>query len=225
MLGAGQLSSPSENTLHKILQTHYWPLCRTNRWAEYQKGMNNQHGNSKKINKIYITHLSALTLQLRSCFDTVVRYFEVIKLLLLLLNELRSLFHDLSGDVKVDGRPAMSQESVVVFLLRDGGAMRVPGPKVAAGALEELQKVLLDRRLPTGQLLLFVRPPPLENTGHVPRQFLPDLPVQTAVKNGIGGEAEIADPGDHVFKLSQGCGRGGYDGRVQVEREVGEPTA
>ncbi|TNN82931.1 hypothetical protein EYF80_006888 [Liparis tanakae] len=97
--------------------------------------------------------------------------------------------------------------------------------KIASGALEELHKVLLDRGLTAGQLLSFAGPSPLKEASQVAAQLLANLPVQAAVEERVGGEAEIANPRDHIFQLGQRGGRGRHRGRVEMEGEIRQPAA
>lgn len=98
--------------------------------------------------------------------------------------------------------------------------MRVLRVQVTAGALQELKEVLLDGPFAAGQPLLRLPSRPPKQTRQMLPQLLPDLSVEAAVEEGVGGEAEVADPGDHLLR---GRERGRWSGgqrRVQVEGKV-----
>lgn len=146
------------------------------------------------------------------------------------LNELWSLLCNLSWDTEINWywlcwlRGLRLSHGAAGFPLRTGGAVGVLRIKVAASTLKKLKEILLYWPFTTGQSVLHLNARSTKQARQMLAQLLPDLSVKTAVEEGIGGEAEVADPGDHLFQRGQ-CGwRAGSQCWVQVERKVGQPA-
>lgn len=78
--------------------------------------------------------------------------------------------------------------------------MRVLRIQVAASALKKLKEVLLYGSFAAGQSVLHLNACSTKQTRQMLAQLLPDLSVETAIEEGVGGEAEVANPGDHLLQ-------------------------
>lgn len=151
---------------------------------------------------------------------------------LFILSELRRLLCNLSGNTEINWQRLselcwlrLSHWTAGSAPFGTGGAVGVLSVYIAAGALQELKEVLLDGSLAARQPLLDLHAGTAEQTGQVLPQLLANLPVEAAVEEGVGGEAEVADPGDRLLQGGQGGRRAGRQCRVQVEGEVRQPAA
>ena len=122
------------------------------------------------------------------------------------LNKLRSLLCNLSWDTKIN-RYWLYWLCWLGLNHRTAGptfrariAVRVLRIQVCTSALQKLKEILLYGPLTAGQSVLHLSSCSAKQTRQVLSQLLPDLSVQTAVEEGVGGEAEVANPGDHLLQ-------------------------
>lgn len=124
---------------------------------------------------------------------------------LLVLGKLWSLLCNLSRNAEIDGiglcwfsKLGLSHGTAGPhFWTR--GAVRVLRVQITSGALQKLKEVLLDGALAAGQPVLHLHSCSSKQTRQMLSQLLPDLSVETAVEEGVGREAEVADPGHHLL--------------------------
>lgn len=129
----------------------------------------------------------------------------MIVLYLITLNKLRGLLCNLSRNTEVNRewlrrlceRGLGRRTAALSFRTR--GAVRVLRICVTSCALKKLQEVLLYRPIPTWQSLLHICSCTPKQTGQMLTQLLSDLPVETAVEEGVGCETEVANPGDNLL--------------------------
>lgn len=146
------------------------------------------------------------------------------------LNKLWSLLCNLSRDTEINGyglcwlRWLGLSHGAAGLPLRAGGAVRVLRIQVAASALKKLKEILLYGSLTAGKSILHLKPCSTKQARQMLTQLLSDLSVKTAIEEGIGGEAEVANPGDHLLQRGQHGRRAGSKCWIQVESKVGQPA-
>lgn len=146
------------------------------------------------------------------------------------LNKLWRLLCDLSGDTEIYRyglcrlRWLGLSRGAAGLPFRAGRAVRVLRISVAAGALKKLEEILLYGSFTARQSFLHLNSCSTKQKRQMLAQLVPDLSVETAVEEGIGGEAEVTNPGDRLLQRGQ-CGwRAGRQCGIQVESKVGQPA-